>query len=281
MGAAVKMRPVLSDAVSGSGLLNELLRTLPPSFDVDLHIVMRFDLSMPAVRLAHLMVSPFLNRMEGVQPHAVYIVFGYAMERLIRLSVSTLSAADAKAYHDRFRSFLSLEKASRCLNFSRAIGRKQQRVNENIAEDCFPVGKVIFESSDGSKKYEVDGMAMRHLGESLHRLQMSHLHRMTRSGHCRLEEQKASVDYLRCLSFASSLEEMIQCLDSSDGSTGESERSRLLRQLYRYCIRHLRAGHVREDNTIRRLIHRIEDITSIPGIDVWDVMSGRFNALDK
>jgi hypothetical protein len=281
MGAAIKMRPVLPDIASGSGMLNDVLRTLPPSFDVDLQIAMRFDLSMPAVRLAHLMVSPVLNRFEGVQPHAVYIVFGYAMERLIRLSVSTLTAADARAYHDRFRSFLQLEKASRCLNFSRAIGRNLNLVKDDISDDCFPVGKVIFESADGSKKYEVDGMAMRHLGESLHRLQMSHLLRMTGQGQTGLDEQAASVDYLRCLSFASSLEDMIQGISSSNGSTGEKERSRLLRQLYRYCIKHIRSGHVPEDNTIRRLIHRIEDISSMPGIDVWDVMSGQLTALNK
>lgn len=275
MGAAVKISSIVTPVPSGSGMLNDVLRALPSSFEVDLQIALRFDMSMPSVRLAHLLVSPLLARFEGVPHQSVFIVFGYAVERLIRLSVAGLTTDDRNTYRDRYNAFLVLEKASRCLQFNRVIGRSLSAVCEETAGDCFPVGKVIFESADGSRKYEVDGMAMRHLGDSLGRMQMSHVQQMLHGASHRTDEYEASIDYLRYLSFASNLQEMGRSEASPASGSFEQDRSRLLRQLYRYCMAHVRKGQVPEHTGIRRLMHRIEDLTSMPGIDVWNVMNGQ------
>jgi hypothetical protein len=269
MGAAVKIRDALSPVLPADPIIDEVVRALPDYFDLDLHVALRFDISRPFVRLAHLLTSPFLRRLQGVQPHAVFIVFGYAIERLIGFSVTGFDPETALEVSKRLRSFQELEKGTRCLNLGKSLERQLAQSIDGAGAEDFPVGRVIFESSDGHQRFVVDGLALQHVAESLKRAQgiAGQSRCYDESAHDPYRE--ASLDYLKCLAFDSRLQDY-HLLSSSGQDVDQTRifRFRVIRHLYRFLMHHAKPQPHAQDGWMRRLMFDVASYTRWSAFDM-------------
>jgi hypothetical protein len=267
MGSAVKKNENLYHVVSSGRLLEDVVCSLPHYFELDLNVALKFDVSRPYVRMAHLLTSPFLSRLKGVQPHIVYIVFGYAIERLIGFSVGRLDDQTAQMLSCKLGAYQQLEKGTRCLNLSKSVERQLACLSISSDADTFPVGRVIFESIDGHQRFVVEGQALNHVAESLRRTQGiagdSNIHPSSQN----IEDRETSLAYLKCLAFESTLQQHDLLSNSQKPEQYRIERFRLLRHLYRFIMMHARPKLFPMDGWMRRLMFDVATMTIWPECD--------------
>lgn len=285
MGAAVKIRERPSAAQPRGAMIDEVVRSLPWYFEMDLSTVLRFDISAPSVRLAHRLMMPVLCRLEGVSSNKVFIVFGYAIERLIGLTIAGMDPVAAGILRKRLNGYLELEKATRCMHVSGALDRLQTISEQTDDAGSFPVGRVIFESADGDRRFVVEGMAMQHLAQCLQRSQGIPAHSAAVGSNAHSEDRDPTLEYLRGLSFATTLHEHDLPSDHMDAAQALTARTRVIRHLYRFLMHHTRPQTFMQDRWMRRLIIDISSLTSWPVSDIMELSTaacaGRLSVVQK
>jgi len=285
MGAAAKIRERSHSTVPRGAMIDEIVRSLPWYFEMDLSTVLRFDLSSPSVRLAHKLTMPVLRRLEGVAPNKVFIVFGYAIERLIGLSIAGMDLVAASILRKRLNGYVELEKATRCLNVSGALDRLHSFSDQANDTGSFPVGRVIFESPDGDRRFVVEGMAMQHLAQILQRSQGLPGHPVAGPSEIKIADRDPSLEYLRGLSFATALQVHDLPSDHMDPAQALIARTRVVRHLYRFLMHHARPQTFMQDRWMRRLMYDITTLTNWPVSDIMELSTaacaGRLSVVQK
>lgn len=285
MGAAVRISKPPEDAISRTRVIDDIFRSLPEYFELDLSVALRFDLSMPSVRLAHVLIKPIMRRLEGVQLNTVCLVFGYAMERLIGFSVAGMDPVAARLLRKRLHAFIELEKAIRCLNFFTIPDHFFYQTGQQPDMENFPIGRVSFESTDGQHRFVVDGAAMHQIGKTLQRLQGLPMRVPNENCDAYDPERSLILDHLKHLAFGTMLQSHDITCDAMEPGRSRLERTRLIRHLYRFLMHHARPQTFMHDRWMRKLMYDVSTLTYWPLADIIDLApstsTGKFSVMSQ